>query len=62
MAKPPRPGMKPCAKGRAPKPTRDLMRYAGDHITVEPFCSTDCCRAWYDNPRGPTPSTGADMN
>ena len=31
--------------------TERHRRYGGDVLLIEPFCSTDCCRVWHDNPR-----------
>jgi hypothetical protein len=28
--------------------TRDRYRYAGWHLEADPFCSTECCRTYYN--------------
>ena len=38
-----------CRKKLRPA-TPVLRRYAGAQIDVDPFCSTECCRAWHRVP------------
>lgn len=43
-----------CVGPRKAKPNR----YSGLAATLDPFCSTGCCRAWHgvaDRPRDPLP-------
>ena len=50
-----------CAVCESPLPrSKHSRRYAGVQLDVDPFCSTDCCRAYHDVPR-PLPVTDRQL-